>query len=200
MTSTTSSRAPSDARGSSRVGSRPKKLLITSHCVLNQNAVVQPLARSTGVMQDATKWAVENGFTLFQLPCPEFRFAGPNRPSGSFEDYNTPDFHASNAELLTAVIAKIVQYRDAGWQIVGGLHIQGSPCCDPRSGNWITDFLSAAADANIDIEQLWQIPQTSTGAFDPGDPATSFGSPDSRKPLPVVIAGPSLSIRTNEEY
>lgn len=41
------------ARGDGQATKR--RLLITSHCILNQNAVVQPLARSTGVMHSAVE-------------------------------------------------------------------------------------------------------------------------------------------------
>lgn len=161
-----------------------RRLLIVSHCVLNQNAVVQPLARSAGVMRSAVDWALDNDFELYQLPCPEFRFAGPRRSPASFDDYNTPRFHASNAALLEPVIRQLQRYRDAGYEIVGGLHVQGSPACDPDTGNWITDFLDAAAAAGIEIRQLWQLPQTASGAFDPDDPQTSFGDPAARRCFP----------------
>ena len=85
----------------------PRRLLLLSHCVLNQNAVVQPLARSGGVMRSAVDWALDQGYELYQLPCPEFRFAGPNRAPASFDDYNTIGFHASNAKLLEPVMRQL---------------------------------------------------------------------------------------------
>lgn len=162
----------------------PRRLLLLSHCVLNQNAVVQPLARSGGVMRSAVDWALDQGFELYQLPCPEFRFAGPHRAPASFDYYNTPGFHASNARLLEPVMRQLRRYHRAGYQIVGGLHVQGSPACDPDTGNWITDLLDAAATAGIEITQLWQLPTTATGEFDSSDPATSFGPPEARRCYP----------------
>lgn len=161
-----------------------RRLLIVSHCVLNQNAVVQPLARSGGVIRSAADWALTSGYELFQLPCPEFRFAGPHRAGASFDDYNTPAFHAANAQLLESVIRTLLRYQAAGYEIVGGLHVQGSPACDPDTGNWITDLLDAAAAAGIEIRQLWQLPQTATGEFRDGDPQTSFGDPAARRCFP----------------
>lgn len=201
---------------STRSAGGARRLLIVSHCVLNQNAVVQPLARSGGVMRSAADWALASGYELFQLPCPEFRFAGPHRAGASFDDYNTAEFHASNARLLESVIRTLLRYRDAGYQIVGGLHVQGSPACDPDTGNWITDLLDAAAEAGIEIRQLWQLPQTATGEFRPDDPQTSFGDPAARlcfpeqatslTPAQVVrqrataarISGPTLPITRTE--
>jgi hypothetical protein len=163
---------------------KPRRLLIVSHCVLNQNAVVQPLARSAGVMRSAADWALAEGYELFQLPCPEFRFAGPHRRGASFDDYNTEAFHSSNSRMLEPVIRNLLRYRDAGYEIVGGLHVQGSPACDPDTGNWITDLLDAAAAAGIEITQLWQLPQTATGEFAGDDPQTSFGDPADRRCFP----------------
>lgn len=162
----------------------PRRLLLLSHCVLNQNAVVQPLARSGGVMRSAVDWALDQGFELYQLPCPEFRFVGPNRAPASFDDYNTEGFHASNAKLLEPVMRQLRRYQAAGYEIVGGLHVQGSPACDPDTGNWITDLLDAAGAAGIEITQLWQLPTTATGDFDPADPATGFGHPGGRLSFP----------------
>lgn len=135
-------------------------------------------------MRSATDWALANGFELYQLPCPEFRFAGPHRASASFDDYNTREFHDSNARLLEPVIRQLLRYQAAGYEIVGGLHVQGSPACDPNTGNWITDLLDAAAAAGIDIRQVWQVPQTATGDFDPEDPQTRFGDPSERSLYP----------------
>ena len=160
---------------------RPRRLLLLSHCILNQNAVVEPLARSGGVLGSAADWALDHGFELFQLPCPEFRFAGPLRPPGSLEDYDTPDFHASNARLLAPVVEQLRRYADAGYEIVGGLHVQGSPSCDPGSGHFVAALLDAARAAGIEIRQLWQVPETETGAFSPDDPASDFGDPSRRR-------------------
>jgi hypothetical protein len=173
----------------------PRRLLVVSHCVLNQNAVVQPLARSSGVMRSAADWALESGFELYQLPCPEFRFAGPRRAPASFDDYNTEAFHASNARLLEPVIRQLLRYQAAGYEIVGGLHVQGSPACDPDTGNWITDLLDAAAAAGIEIRQLWQLPQTATGEFRADDPQSSFGDPAARRCFPADATSLTLSQR-----
>lgn len=164
--------------------SSKRRLLITSHCVLNQNAVVLPLARSAGVVRSAVDWALDQGYSIYQLPCPEFRFAGPRRLPASFDDYNTPAFHASNRELLEGVIAHLRCYVDAGYEIVGGLHVTGSPACDPDTGNWISDVLEAAGDAGIEIRQMWAIPNSESGCFDPGDPAIDFGDPARRSGFP----------------
>ncbi|MEA5052100.1 MAG: hypothetical protein VB093_01475 [Propionicimonas sp.] len=195
MTETTRNQGP--AAGGADAA--PRRLLIASHCVLNQNAVVQPLARSAGVMRSAVDWAIANGYAIYQLPCPEFRYAGPGRLPASFDDYNTEGFHASNVELLGPVIRQLKRYQAAGYQIVGGLHVQGSPACDPDTGNWITDLLDAAAAAGIEITQLWQVPTTATGEFDPADPQTCFGDPAVRRLYPDDAGSLTLAQRKRRE-
>lgn len=184
---------------------RSKRILLTSHCILNQNAVVQPLARSTGVMKSAVDWAHEEGYGIIQLPCPEFFFLGPNRPGMTNEQYDTPEFHQSNRGLIDPVIAQLKVYQDAGYEIVGGLFVQDSPSCDPGQGNWVTDILEAATAAGIEITQLWQIPNSETGTFDAADPATSFGPPANRALLSItpVSSGTERQVvgcRTDVEY
>lgn len=172
-------------------------ILIVSHCILNQNAVVQPLARSSGVLLDAADWALAQGWGVFQLPCPEFRERGPLRDRATFDGYNTEAFHRSNRELLGPVISQLKRYRDAGYRIVGGMHVQGSPSCDPDTGNWITDILEAAEEAGIVIETQWQVPQTADAAFHPDDPATLFGDPGARRTYPDAATTPTAQERAH---
>ncbi len=170
-------------------------ILLVSHCILNQNAVVQPLARSSGVLFDAAGWALEQGWGIYQLPCPEFRERGPLRDRETFDGYNTEAFHRSNRELLEPVIRQLERYQAAGYRIVGGMHVQGSPSCDPDTGNWITDILAAAEEAGIVIETQWQVPQTADAAFDPADPATRFGDPRARRVYPDHASTPTAEER-----
>lgn len=177
------------------------KVLVTSHCVLNQNAVVEPLARSDGMMRDAVHWATNHGYGIYQLPCPEFRFLGPGRPPMTTDQYNTPGFHASNQELIGPIIADLARLQNSGIRLVGALHVQGSPSCDPETGNWVADLLDAADKAGISIEMIWQLPETETGRFDPRSSRTRYGAPSQHTGppggirAPIPIAGSTLPLR-----
>lgn len=48
---------------------RNKKLLIVSHCIINQNSVVEPLARAKGAFPVIIK-LLEEEIGIIQLPCP----------------------------------------------------------------------------------------------------------------------------------
>lgn len=154
---------------------RSKKIVVASHCVINQNAVVEGEARSPGVMKAAVDWTHEQGYGMFQLPCPEFTFLGPERPPMTVEEYDTPEFRAHNRRILQPAVEQLKTYQDHGYSIVGGLGIAGSPSCDPGKGVFMRDFLELAAESGVEIDFFWQIPNTADGAFDPGHPGSVFG-------------------------
>ncbi|MEK3719327.1 CD3072 family TudS-related putative desulfidase [Paenibacillus sp. FSL H8-0034] len=154
---------------------RNKKIIVTSHCVLNQNAVVAELARSNGVMTSVIEWSHQQGYGIIQLPCPEFTFLGPERPPMTVEQYDTPEFHAHNRKILAPVIEQLQVYQNHGYTIVGGLGIAGSPSCDPGKGVFMQDLLDMAKEADVHIDFFWQIPNTVEGHFDPTDDKSIFG-------------------------
>lgn len=154
---------------------RSKRLIVASHCVINQNAVVKEEARSPGIMKAAVDWTYEKGYGIFQLPCPEFTFLGPERPPMTVEEYDTPEFHAHNRRILLPVVEQLKVYQDHGYTIVGGLGIAGSPSCDPGKGVFMRDFLELAAENGVTIDFFWQIPNTADGIFDPDNDNSVFG-------------------------
>jgi predicted secreted protein len=154
---------------------RSKKIIVASHCVINQNAVVGGEARSPGVMKAAIDWTHEQGYGMFQLPCPEFTFLGPERPPMTVEQYDTPEFKTHNRKILLPVVEQLKVYQDHGYDIVGGLGIGESPSCDPGKGVFMRDFLEIAEEFGVEIDFFWQIPGTEEGLFDPNDAGSIFG-------------------------
>lgn len=154
---------------------RSRKILVASHCVVNQNAVVEGEARSPGIMKAAVDWTYEQGYGLFQLPCPEFTFLGPERPPMTVEEYDTPEFRRHNRSILLPAVEQLKTYQDYGYTIVGGLGIAGSPSCDPGRGVFMRDFLELAAEVGVNIDFFWQIPNTADGTFNPEDSGSIYG-------------------------
>lgn len=154
---------------------RSKKLVVVSHCVLNQNAVVTGEARSPGIMTSAVQWANEQEYGIFQLPCPEFTFLGPERPPMTAEEYDTPEFHVHNRKILIPYLEQLKLYQDHGYEIVGGIGISDSPSCDPGKGIFMKNFFELAKEFGININFFWQIPNTSEGIFDPNQANSVFG-------------------------
>ncbi|TGA96134.1 hypothetical protein E4665_16650 [Sporolactobacillus shoreae] len=155
---------------------RSKKIIITSNCVLNQNAVVRDEARRPGIMKEAVNWIDANDWGIVQLPCPELHFLGLDRPPMTVEQYDTPEFHESNRSLLEPVIKQLKEYQNHGYEIVGGIGISGSPSCDPGRGVFMNDLRELADKQGVVINFFWQIPNTPEGEFNPQNKRSIFGA------------------------
>lgn len=155
---------------------RSKVLIVTSHCVLNQNAVVSVEARSPGIMKSAVDWCHDQGYGIVQLPCPEFTYLGPERPPMTREQYDTPEFRAHCRTILASVIDQLKVYQQHGYTIAGGLGIQSSPSCDPGKGVFMEEFQAFAREAGVAVDYFWQIPDTAEGTFDASDPRSVYGA------------------------
>jgi predicted secreted protein len=154
---------------------RSKKIIVTSNCILNQNAVVKKSARSSGIMKSAIDWCYEQEYGIIQLPCPEFTYLGPDRPGMTREQYDTNDFREHCRTILRPTIEQLKVYQKHGYTIVGGIGIAGSPSCDPGKGVFMEEFHALVTDNDINIDFFWQIPRTQEGHFDPEDEKSIFG-------------------------
>jgi predicted secreted protein len=154
---------------------RSKKILVVSHCVLNQNTVIPEEARSPGMMKSAVSWAEEQGYGLVQLPCPEFTYLGPDRPSMTRAQYDTPEYRAHCRKILLPVAEQLKVYQEHGFTLVGGMGIATSPSCDPGYGVFMEELLRLADEMGIVLDFFWQIPATQEGRFDIIDPASTYG-------------------------
>lgn len=150
---------------------RSRKVIITAHCVLNQNTVFPGDARSTGMMKDAVDWIHAQGWGILQLPCPEFTFLGPDRPGMTYAQYDTPEYRRHCRRILEPFVEQLKVYRQHEYAIVGGMGIQSSPSCDPGRGVFMEELAAMLSEAGIAVDPWWQIPATESGRFDPQDPA-----------------------------
>ena len=107
---------------------RNKKLIIVSHCILNQNSVVEPLARAKGPFPIA-KIFLDMSVGVLQLPCPEFKFLGPKRSPMSKEEYDTKKYRELCKNLFVPILEDIKKYISAGYDIKGIIGINESPTC-----------------------------------------------------------------------
>lgn len=145
---------------------RSKKILIVSHCILNQNTVIEDEARAEGAVLSAVEWAMKEGYGFLQLPCPEFTFLGLNRPSMTYDEYNTPEYRHHCREILKPVLWQAEDYRKNGYEIVGLLGIQSSPSCDPTRGIFMEELKAMFAEREIALKTLWYLPNTSVPLFE----------------------------------
>ena len=113
---------------------RSKRILLVSHCILNQNTVIKDEERAEGAVLSAATWALTEGFGLLQLPCPEFTFLGLERPPMTYEEYDTKEYRRHCRQILQPVLEQALDYLKNGYEMAGVLGIQSSPSCDPGLG------------------------------------------------------------------
>lgn len=145
---------------------RSKKILIVSHCILNQNTVIPEEARAKGAIFSAVEWAMKQGYGFLQLPCPEFTFLGLDRPPMTYEQYNTPEYRKHCREILKTVLWQAEDYLKNGYELAGILGIQSSPSCDPTRGIFMEELTAMLAEKGIELKTLWYLPNTSDPVFD----------------------------------
>lgn len=108
---------------------RKKKVIITSHCIINQNSVVRPLARARGGFKNIILTLIENDIGIVQMPCPEFIHLGLNRTPMSKEEYNTKEYIELCDKIASDTVIKIKEYLNNDYEVVGLLGINQSPTC-----------------------------------------------------------------------
>lgn len=107
---------------------RSKKIILVSHCILNQNSVVEPLARAKGAF-GFSKELIDSGIGITQLPCPEFRYLGITRKPMSKAQYDTPEYRALCKKLFEPILEDILVYLNNGYEFCGIIGINQSPTC-----------------------------------------------------------------------
>lgn len=139
---------------------RNKKLIIVCHCILNQNSVVKPLARAKGAFPIASM-LLKDGIGFIQLPCPEFKFLGIDRPSMTKSDYDCPEYRTLCRNLFLPFVDDIKAYISNGYEIVGILGIKHSPTCSvrERQGIFIEEINSLLKSNDITLKS-YDIPES----------------------------------------
>lgn len=108
---------------------RNNKVVLVSHCVLNQNSVVRPLAREEGGFSQIMSIVAEYPVGVIQLPCPETLFLGMDRPPMSKEEYDTSEYRELCGKLVENQSDYLEALRKGGCTLVGIIGIEESPTC-----------------------------------------------------------------------
>lgn len=105
------------------------KIIVVSHCILNQNVVVQGWERAKGAFPIA-KYLLEHNISFLQLPCPEFLTLGKPRPPMEYNEYAELPNYRKNCRLwLQPTIEQLQIYQDYGYDYLGVIGIHQSPTC-----------------------------------------------------------------------
>lgn len=107
---------------------RGKKLVLISHCIINQNSVVFPLGRAFGAFKFVSL-LLEEGIGIIQLPCPELKHLGIRREPMDKASYDTPEYRALCSSLTIPIVAELKQYIENGYNLCGLIGIGQSPTC-----------------------------------------------------------------------
>lgn len=134
---------------------RDKKLILLSHCILNQNSVVLPLARSKGGFP-IVKTLLDEGIGIIQLPCPEFKFLGPNRKPMNKAEYDSAEYRTLCRDLFTPILEDIKKYLSEDYSLVGIMGINESPSCSitGERGIFMEEIFAMLNEKDIDINHL----------------------------------------------
>lgn len=135
---------------------RSKRVVFISHCILNQNTVVYPLARAKGAYKDIIEELMDNEIGIHQLPCPEYRYLGLRRNPMSKEDYDTYDFRTINKNIAMVTLDIIKEYLSNDYEILGIIGINESPTCSikDKMGIFMEELLSLLESNNINLNLI----------------------------------------------
>lgn len=132
---------------------RLKEIVIVSHCVLNQNTVVEGLARAKGGFKIVDE-LIGEGVGIVQLPCPEFKFLGIKRKGQSKIEYDLKEYRELCKNLFMPILDDIKEYQRNGYKIKKIIGINQSPTCS-ISGNrgiFMEEIFEILKAENIELE------------------------------------------------
>ena len=135
---------------------RGKNLILISHCILNQNAVIRDWERASGAFGDIIRILLDHDIGILQLPCPEFSYLGESRPPLTKSEYNTPEYLVHCSHLVALETKSLQEYFSQGYRILGVLGIAKSPSCDTQNdrGLFLDTLLSRAAESGVHLESI----------------------------------------------
>lgn len=121
---------------------RSQKVAFLAHCLLNQNAISDGTAVRPAGFPEMVSYLLEHGVGIVQLPCPELLCLGLDRgdPQGSERPVVVENTRIRRAmaqaepsrrlaRLVADTMAQLLEYRRYGFQVVGILGANRSPCC-----------------------------------------------------------------------
>jgi predicted secreted protein len=141
---------------------RSHKIVLVSHCVLNQNSVVYPLARTSGPFKAIAQMLMDHDFGIVQLSCPEILMYGMDRLPMTKSEYDTPDYKSLCTELAKRDFELVRRFRDGNIRVAGIVGIDQSPSCSQieDEGHFMTalkQFEELSNLPRIDIPESYAV-------------------------------------------
>lgn len=155
---------------------KAKKVIILSHCILNEYSKVKKWDKDEKITElntmDFLKFLLDSEIGIIQLPCPELKGYGLKRWGQVKEQYDHPHYRKICRELFEPILDQILEYQSNGFKIISLMGIYGSPTCGiyrTCSGNWGGEIgsnpdiqgtiatVSGIDDSGIFMEEINQI-------------------------------------------
>jgi len=127
---------------------RSRRVVVCAHCVLNQNAKLEGLARWPGMIEEAVELIRRSGAGILQMPCPEMRYEGIGRFDKSVEQYRCPAYRELAGEIAREVVGQIESYLQWGYRVPVILAMDGSPSCGIRLASSAPEWRGPVAGQN----------------------------------------------------
>jgi len=121
---------------------RGKKVVLVSHCILNQNTKLDRCAHYSGAISEVVQLLLEKGIGIIQMPCPEMFRLGLDRQVALSTD---PTIESEDTRIAKIMIDKksqeicermaedvlyqIEEYINNDFEVIGLIGINGSPTC-----------------------------------------------------------------------
>ena len=96
---------------------------------MNQNTVIVGCAKDSLPVHPLIMKILDKNIGIVQLPCPEFSMYGLKRWAHVKDQFENTHFKKTSKDLLQNTINNVIDYKNAGYEIVGIVGIAGSPSC-----------------------------------------------------------------------
>lgn len=136
-----------------------KKIVAVSHCILNQDVVIDDWERARGAFPIAT-YLLTAGISFLQLPCPEFLELGLKRPPLTYEHYQSIEGYRQRCQtMLQPIIKQLISYRDNQYDYLGIIGVNDSPNCSisGQPGILMEEFFSLCQEHQLN-QSFMEIP------------------------------------------
>ncbi len=108
---------------------RSKTIALVCHCVLNQNAKIEGIARYPGTFRPVVEQLLAADVGIYQLPCPEMTYFGISRWSAVKDQYSSPFFKRHAQSLADRIVDELEDYKRRGYRVLCVIGMNGSPAC-----------------------------------------------------------------------
>jgi len=121
---------------------RSKKIVLVSHCLLNQNSISDGTADLPSQFNQVVDILVNHNIGIVQMPCPELTCLGLDRgdergAQRPLLEENTrirallcePENLETLRQMADGLVRQVEQYQQHGFEVVGVIGVNRSPSC-----------------------------------------------------------------------